>query len=393
MSLRITYSKFIFWFILFFEPMTIALATFAPKLENKLFLLILLCIYIYFMKKIGIHDRGSFLTVNLLIGLFVAWTILNSGLSYVIHLDFYAYVGLGLILFTFSDKEILEEFKEFLGKSSRYVVLSTVLYFTILAISIPLRGGLHTGFNMQIPILYGPYSIPHDVAYECLFLYALNAYMYKREKKGIFFVLKVIALGCVAWTATRSAFVAAVVIVFIDYCGIKGQQKKFLILTVAALGFLYVALFTDFLITNPITQKTLAALRDTGTISNSRSQFSASVLREYTTNTTVIQKILGMGIDGIRATLKADPLVKVAIHAHNDYVNVLCGYGVVGFLILLFQQISLMKIWNKKTIGFMVQGFLFVLLYTNGLAMYTIITPLLPVLFIFSQECCKQVKA
>lgn len=388
MSFRISYTRFVFSFIVLFDAMTIFLATFVPNLENKLYLVMLICLYIFYLKKIALKNLKSFIVVHTLLVVYIGWTIINQGMYFVFHLDFYAFVGFALTLLIFSRYEILEALNEYLYKNANLVILSNVMFFLILAMSIPLRGGLHTGFNMGIPILYGPYSIPHDVAYECLFLYCLNGVMYKRIRQTKFLIFKWLCLVCIVWTATRSAFVAMAILVFIDYCAYRNKKKKYLLFMVAIIGVMYLGLFTDFLISNPITQKTIAALRDTGTISNSRGYFAKSALNGYIKNTNTVQKLLGMGIEGVRTTLKSDPLIKVPIHAHNDYINILCGYGIIGFIILIIQQCRLMPIWNKLKYSLIAESFLFILLYTNGLAMYCIVHPLIPILFIFIDECC-----
>lgn len=387
MSQKYTYSKLTYTFIVLFEAMTIALATFMPNMENKLYLIMLFCLYVFYLKRIGLENRKSLLIVHLLILTFVAWSIINIGIGLTVHLDFYAYVGFSITLVIFTNKDILCELKGFLNNNVKLVELVSAVYFVVLAISIVICNGLRVGFNMSIPILYGPYSIPHDVAYECLFLYCLNGYMYKVKKTRIFLLFKAICLVCVMWTATRSAFLAMAIVVFIDYCGYKDRQKKVAVMLLGIFALMYIAFFTDFLVTNPIVQKTIAAVRDTGTVSNGRSHFTDVAIFSYRHNTNLFQKILGMGIEGVRTSLKADPLIKVAIHAHNDYVNVLCGYGIVGFIIMIVQQIKLMTLWKKKTYGLLAQAVLVALLFTNGLAMYCIVTPLLPVFFIFVQEC------
>lgn len=388
MSFRITYTKFVFSFIVLFEGMTIFLATFVPSLENKLYLVMLICLYIFYLKNIAVKDLKSLVIVHALLFIYVVWTIYNLGIYFVYHLDFYAFIGFSFTLLIFSRYEILEALKGYLYRHSKLVIFSNMMFFLVLAISIPLRNGLHTGFNMRIPILYGPYSIPHDVAYECLFLYCLNGFMYKKIRQTKFLVFKGLCLGCIVWTATRSAFVAMAILVLIDYWAYRDKQKKYLLFMVAIIGVMYLGMFTDFLISNPITQKTIAALRDTGTISNSRGYFATSALKGYVRDTNTIQKLLGMGIEGVRSTLKNDPLIKVPIHAHNDYINILCGYGILGFIILIFQQWRLAPIWNKVKYSLMAESFIFILLYTNGLAMYYIVHPLLPILFIFIEECC-----
>lgn len=389
MSYKITLDKALYMMVMWFEALTIALATFIPKMENKLYILFLIVLYLFFIKKIAIHQPYKLLIVNGILLVYIVWTTYRYGFSFVYHLDFYSYVGMSLTFLVFGEEKVINKLEVFVNKRFKLANVIVLLYFLLLLISIVIRDGLRIGFGMSIPVLYGPYSIPHDVAYELLFIYAYMAYTYKKTHTVYSFILKAICVGGIILTGTRSAFLALVFLILLDYVGYKGVRKKLILFLICCGCIVYCAVFTDILITNPITQKTIAALRDTGTVSNSREAFAATVLNAYINDTSIVQKILGIGIEGVRNTLKNEPLVRVAIHAHNDFVNVLCGYGIVGFNILLICLIKIYKFYDNKLICILTGLFLFVLLYTNGLAMYCIVTPLLPMFFLFARSCCK----
>ena len=150
--------------------------------------------------------------------------------------------------------------------------------------------------------------------------------------------------------------------------------------------------FTDLIVNNPIIAKSISAVFNSGSITNQRGLFSNVVLSAYNKKSTILEWFFGMGIDGVRGTLKNHPAVGVAIHAHNDYVNTLCGYGIVGLIIIIAGQYSVLKLWKNKFVKFMTEMVIIILALTNGLAMYICFTPCMIILFLFSKNSQKSNK-
>lgn len=70
----------------------------------------------------------------------------------------------------------------------------------------------------------------------------------------------------------------------------------------------------------------------------------------------------------------------VEIHAHNDFVNVLVGFGVLGLLGYVFSFLNIIKRTPKRLLLLMV---LMVLAWFNGLYMYVSFVPTIPIIMVF----------
>lgn len=383
MCTKISLEKLLFIYILWYEVLCLFCANFIPGLENKLFILLVIGLYFYLAFKVAHKRRKMVVFVNSVLLVYIGYYSLQSGLAYIKHLDFYSYVGLVFIFIMAGTLEIQKEFWGFLVAHWHQCIIMLFCYFGMLFFSILFKNGLKHGYGVSFPLLYGPYDVPHIVGYSLLFVYCICACLYKIRRSYLVLGLKAACIICVVWTATRSAVLAMAILVFLDFLSMKNVDKKTVIIVVGLLVLLYLALFTDFLWTNPITQKTISALKNEGSLTNNREIFSSIVLKNYFENSTWLQKILGQGIDGVRKCLKDNPAVNVAIHAHNDYVNLLCGYGMVGFFCMVYGQLKLFEFNKKKCMVVLAELFLVALMYTNGLAMYTLSTPLIIFLTIF----------
>ena len=158
----------------------------------------------------------------------------------------------------------------------------------------------------------------------------------------------------------------------------KSMSKKTIIISGLLFVFLYLLFFTDFLYNNPIIQKTIKALSQTSGITNGRTDFNSYLSSVYLEKLTLIEKLLGCGIDKLRYFMSLR--YTTALHAHNDLFNALLGMGAVGLIIYLRCLLKLCKTnteWIKVFIP------IFVLAFTNGLFMYTAFTPCLAIFPIY----------
>jgi len=202
----------------------------------------------------------------------------------------------------------------------------------------------------------------------------------------MFALIKIVFSVCVILTGVRSAFLSLAILMFVDFYYMKKSRRKYFILIVVFLLFCYIICFTDILFTNPIIQKTLVAAK-AGNITNSRGTIARIILNSYINNTTWYEKIFGMGIDGVRNAMLVG--LGVLAHGHNDYVNSLCGYGIIGFIIYFFCQIKIGHVILNKKNKIWLEICLFILIFSNGLAMYIVITPCIPIFVIAFEELGK----
>lgn len=384
MRLMSSVEKAFFSFIMCYHTIYLFLAVLSPEssLKNKWALLFLVCIYFYYNNHVRRKSRKALVFNNLVLIGYTAYIALKCGSSQAIHADYYSYVLLMYVLLTFSDIDIVKRFKAFLIKHHREFTFATMLFFGLILVSIVARNGLRVGQGSSIPVLYGPFSVPHILGYALIGVYCAEAILYRAYHRNLYLALKGICIICTVWTATRSAVLAIAFIIFADYLSIRKPRLKVILVYVACVAFFFLLFFTDFITNNPLVQKTLSAI-GAGSITNGRERFAAVALDYYYNFTTIAEKIFGMGMEAVRNSLKNNPTINVAIHAHNDYVNALCGYGVCGLLLYIGGQLAALKI-NKKVINkILLQLFLFILIYYNGLAMYLVLTPVLLIVYAF----------
>ena len=148
-------------------------------------------------------------------------------------------------------------------------------------------------------------------------------------------ILKVVSVAMVLLSAVRSASLAMVVILLFDYFRIRSSAVKTLLLIAVVSIAVYIVYFTDILQSIPLINKTLLAL-DKGDISNGRNDFANNILQYYQ-GFPFWNKFFGVGMLPIREYMFG--IYRVAIHAHNDLVNILCAYGLLGLGLFLYSII------------------------------------------------------
>ncbi|MBQ8527200.1 MAG: O-antigen ligase family protein [Lachnospiraceae bacterium] len=377
-------EKTFFEVIMYYHTVYMLLAVISPEssLKNKWALLFLVCIYLYYNNRVRRVNRIAFIFNNVFLIGYTLYIALKCGFSQVLHVDYYSYVLLMYVFLTFSNVDVVMRFKKFLVCYHKKFLISTIMFFSLLLVSILIRNGLRVGQGSSIPVLYGPYSIPHGLAYSLIGIYCAVSILYNTYHKNFYLILKGVCILCTIWTATRSAVLALAFIIFADYLSIRKPRVKVMLVYIACIAFFYLLFFTDIITNNPLVQKTITAM-GTGSITNGRERFAAIVMDYYYNFTTISEKVFGIGMEAVRGSLKNNPTVNVAIHAHNDYVNALCGYGVCGLLIYIGGQLLALKINKKVWNKLLLQLFLFILIYYNGLAMYMVLTPVLLIIYAF----------
>ena len=388
MNKKISLDKILFGIIFYYPAITLFLATFLPRFPNKFYLVYVVISFVYYIKKVGMRNGKKMFLLVSLISLYILYDAWHSGISYVLHLDFYCFLGFCLTAIMTSESDMYYSFKCYLKQRKAQFLLITTIILLLIVYSIINSAGDHYNFGVVgIKILYGPYDIPHNIAYLSLLMYAFCMAYYKGVENILFAFIKLVFSVCVILTGVRSAFLALAVLGLADFYYMKNNRRKYLIVFAAFLLFCYMVFFTDILYSNPIIQKTVVAAK-AGNITNSRGTIATIILNSYINNTTWYEKIFGMGIDGVRNAMLVG--LGVLAHGHNDYVNALCGYGIIGFIIYFFCQIEIGHVISNNKNEIWLEVCLFILIFSNGLAMYVVITPCIPVFVIAFEELGKR---
>lgn len=372
--MKIKKSNILYRFIIYYPIIYLYAAIISNDLARKLSLLLIIMLIINIILE---KKKTKFISLCIVI-VFSAYNLATFGLEYVIHQDFYGYVLLILLCISCADRNAITLINNLLTK--RTLITACVLFLLGIVISIILGNGLQISYEWgtTMPLLYGPYELPHSLSYQLLslFMYAsIGQHKYKEKTFTIYMLAFVLML---VWTGVRSSFLTLFILLCFEYNSIKSMSKKTIVISGLLFVFLYLLFFTDFLYNNPIIQKTIQALSQTSGITNGRTDFNSYLSSVYSEKLTLIEKILGCGIDKLRYFMSHR--YTTALHAHNDLFNALLGMGAVGLILYLRCLLKLCKT-NTEWIKVLIP--IFVLAFTNGLFMYTAFTPSLAIFPIY----------
>lgn len=370
------YFSLILWLPVIYSLFTIFLSGFENFLIFAFTCISIIFMHLYFLKKSLINSIFIFDVIFIFYLIYVAY---NEGVGAILNYDFYCYVLMFIFFNIFTNIEIRQEFYSYEKANSKSFTKRIIIMLLLIIYSILFKDGFKTGYGSSIPILYGPFSIPHILGYlfisyylECTIIYNKNNFLIK----FIFFI------GCI-WTASRSAVVGILILIVYDFFSIKIISKKIFIGSVSVIFLLFLFINTNLLTNNPLYEKTLDA-NSTGSISSGREIFRLAAKNKYFYDTNFYQKAFGIGMSGVRNTMYS--ITHARIHVHNEYYNLLLGYGLLGMLLLIKFQLSMNKIYNNKLSFFFCQIFIFSLSYYNGFAMYSLLTIYFPIICLFFEK-------
>lgn len=384
MKIKLSLKLFICNIIFYFPVLYMLLYMINDGLARNL-VQILLILLVCAELKLILSNSCNNIKVNLIYSIYLFFIIIIEvilwGYYYLFNLDFYGYILLLFLFIVFSDKSYLECMHNIIINKNKFKKLIFAFYF-LLIFSILFMHGLQVNdtWGISLPVLYGPFEIPHGLSYTMIILYCLASVHLHRTGKKVYLALMIIAAICSVWTGVRSGVLALGIVILSDYFSIRNVSKKFIIGGGIICVLVYLALFTDILSNNPIMQKTNNAI-SRGTISNGREMFSNYLMNFYVNIFSLFQKLFGISITGIRELMYIR--WGTNIHAHNDFINILMGYGIIGFVPFIYGLIRLCRQAPKYIYLLLVLG---VLAYYNGLFMYVGFSPCIPILVNFYRE-------
>lgn len=352
------------------------------SVANKVAIVLMLFAYTlleFFYVKTG--KKMKFVVLNFFTAFYIGYISIKCGPTEVINSNFYSYLLTYIMIWICAEDRLREDFIEYFLNAKKRFITYVVIFFMAIIFSVFFLDGLKTGYGSKIPVLYGPFSIAHMLAYLLMVIYCGVSLFDLENKIRTIKIIKFLCVVCIVWTAVRSAVLAMSVLIVCDFLSIKKISKKLLILSLSFVMLIFVATCTDLLINNPLIEKTLYASEVGGSITNGREWYREAALSYYISDTTLSEKMFGVGIPGVIDSIYR--VLRVRIQAHNDYVNILVGYGFVGFALFLTSLLSLGRACKSKLNIILLQLFIFILAYYNGFALYIMLTSSLPIVIAF----------
>lgn len=309
--------------------------------------------------------------------------VMLHGIQYMFNLDFYGFILFLLIISLYLNDNYLYELEKKLS-NEKAIKTSILIYYIIIILSIITDNGLRieSTWGVSIPMLYGPFAVPHVLAYNQIIIFCMSSILYRKTDSKIYLIIEGVSILCTIWTGVRTAALVIVIMITYDFIKLKKVKMKYYIFSLLCLFFVFTLFYSDIVVNNPIIQKTLTALSK-GNISNSRDDFNNYLLNFFCNRLSLREKLLGIGLPNLRSYMFLR--YGTELHAHNDVFNVLIGMGSITFIYYARRIWLFCKKAGKILPIFIV---IFLLSFFNGLYMYVGFTPSIAILIIYYKTVC-----
>ncbi|GAA0089298.1 O-antigen ligase family protein [Clostridium perfringens] len=367
----------IMFLMIFFYPVIDLISNFINNTKLGMLYNVTFLIFLIFFQVISLKFKQflKVFIVDLIIIIVIYVSYVNE---MTISFDTVAFLNFILISSIFVNKNIVNMFKDFILKNYKTFNFIAWTYIFLIFISCLTKSGYEHYWG--IITLKGPYLYNHTLAYISLILYLETWFIYKnikiKAKKYLFFM--VVFASFIILTAVRSVAIAFLFVLIFQFKSIK-LKKKIKLTIILILFFMILGSFTDILSNNPLVLKNENTIEG-GSLSNGRDVFWKEDIRYFKQETDLKEKLLGVGIQKIKEINYS--VVGLKIHAHNDIINIIIGYGILGLIIFILLLINISK-YRGGLFNFIV---LSALLFTNGLFMYFSFVECIPILIISFNE-------
>ncbi len=351
MNYKFNYKELPFLLMVFYPVADITYNTFVSELHlttfNSIYFTLLIVLSFAFYKYL---INKMVLACLVLFALYLLSEYSKSGS---VTIQFFLFL---LTVSIFSSKEYLNKLKKYIDKNNILIIIISITYILFLLYSIFFKDGIKTGWNTRV--VYGPFELPHTLAYELLVLLMLVLYKCKQGKKIMWILFAAVFEMFILLTCVRSALLASAVILFSFFWSYNFTTKVYLTIIAGIL----IGVFMYYRVFDYVIEKSLYATGN-GSITNGRDLIASKSLITFF-EATDIEKLFGSGYNNLlNDNLR---LLGLQIQAHNDLVTVLVSFGIVGLAAYLYYLISYFKGkgWLLLALA------MFILFYFNGLFLY-----------------------
>nr|WP_274601352.1 O-antigen ligase family protein [Clostridium paridis] len=206
--------------------------------------------------------------------------------------------------------------------------------------------------------------------------------------KWYLYIYEVIILVLSFMTGARTPLIIIALLGIMNFIfDIKNRIKYWKINLGLILSSVVIFVLTGLFKHLPLIEKTIRT-STAGGFTSGRNVFWRYLIDYYVNKFTIFEKLFGSGMD-ITVFIN-ETYYKMAIWAHNDFIQVLLSYGLIGvllYIVILLKSIKTINLW-------ILSGFIFLAVF-NGLFNYHLFIFTLPfftVIKILYSEKYKEVK-
>lgn len=282
--------------------------------------------------------------ILLLFNVLNAWAA-NASLSDFgkINNHFFNYIDTILLFLYFSKDNHIREFWEYaLVKKMllKAIILITILVETFYLIT---GKGYQLRWNWGIGNFFkGTSNSEHTLSYLMIVILIYIAFLIVVDGKKKIAILSLIPLYAIFESGARATLVLVIfpLMIIIDLVFTRKQKQIFVkIIVFSGLCALILFFLKDKILQSDLFIK-IVARNNSGNNSAGRLYIWSDLSNKYMHNSSILQYLIGQGDYMVYKYNTINPLVNVEVWAHNDFLQILVGKGLIGILLYVSSGIK-----------------------------------------------------
>lgn len=329
-------AKNLLLYIIFLFPLTSLIKTYLGPIN-----MILTAISFALMCIVYIRNNIKLKNIILLLYIFLTFVIniyLWGFEYYNENMIFYFPFLILYFLFFVDNKEYI---KNFITSHQKYLKLTIFIYSLIILITLLLPSCyVYEGESRGFVSIAGTTFLLCPIS---IYMFVIICIMYIINRKKIYLILLMIPSISILMGTTRTYLVVLLCAWLIFLYAIIKNKRKFLPLMISL-----ILLFLLIVIISPIKDKfitTMERVENLGldpleAFTSGRSEFWAYDIKSIF-NSDILYILFGHGVNYL--FYLNEPVFNVALWAHNDYIQILSDYGILGLIIYIEMFVYLFK--------------------------------------------------
>lgn len=294
-----------------------------------------------------------------------------------------------LFIYCINDDNI-QSFKLFMLKNIKLIKFLVIFINLVEAYYIFTRNGYEFSYSWRGTFFRGTSSIPHILSYLMLVVIIISICVMILENKKSFALWAIIPLYAIFESGARVTLLASSVFVLMLIDIIFSSKKTrpvFKFLKAFIIMIILVYIFRDKIIASDVWNKIIVRQKSEN-FSAGRTYMWKDLLHHYIYDSNIIQYFLGQGDDKTYYYNSINPYVAVSAWAHNDFVQILVGKGLLGLYLYINTGFKfILKLFDKNGNYYTLYIVFFILLLSvlNGFYSYKDISLAIPFIAILNE--------
>lgn len=324
----------------------------------------------------------------------VLWAVLTAYDFGKIYNHTFSFFNTVVLFFMFSLQQYRMQFYVFFKK---HISLIKMIIFIIIVVEgylLLTRNGFQYKYSWGGAFFHGTSSMPHTLSYLMMITMVLCMLIAYEEKKKWFLAFTIIPIYSIYESGARSTLVAVVLLCLIMLDMIfPTRGRKIIKKVIIATFWLSIVLF---MLRGKIMQSDLwnkIMLRNnSGNSSAGRFYIWSDLIYQFFHNSNIIQYFFGQGDSMTYYYNQQNQLVRAQVWAHNDWIQILVGKGLMGISVYCYGFVSFCKyLWKQRYsyTKWIIFGLIIFLMIGNGFYTYrdtSLGIPFFTLLMIYSED-------